>query len=767
MPRTLRILVLEDMPQDAELEIAALEAAGYKCEWTRVDNRAEFLTQFEEGEYDLVLSDYSLPSFDGLSAVRLVTGSPKDIPFILISGTLGEEAAVEAMKQGVTDFVLKDRLPKLPLVVERAMQERDERRRASEAERQIHLQAAALESAANAIVITDPKGVVTFTNRAFATLTGYSEDEVLGEDLSILKSGEHDDAFYSALWRTITSGNVWQGELINRRKDGSHYFEEQTITPVKNGHGEIINFIGVKQDISQRKKAETERRQAEEALRDSEERYRALVENAIDIIYTHDLDGNFLSVNNAVEKITGYTKDQVLKMNLAQVVAPEYLDKAREMTAVKLDGRSVTAYELEILAADGHRVTVEVNTRILRKKDLPIAVQGIARDITERKALEEQLRHALKMEAVGLLAGGIAHDFNNLLTAISGYSSLTLRKMPKGDPLIRNIEEIKNASDRAASLTSQLLAFSRKQVLKPSVLDLNQVILGIDTLLRRITRENVELVLDFGPELGSVSADRGQVEHIVVNLAINACDAMPDGGRLLIKTQNVWVDGARAPGRVPGKAGAWVRLSVSDTGHGMDAATQQRIFEPFFTTKAVGKGTGLGLAMVHGTVTQSGGEILVHSMIGSGTTFEIYLPRVDKDDGAPKPATVPEERPGRSGTVLLVEDEASVRELVREFLIEFGYTVLEAPDGSEALALFRDHAGKIDLLLTDVSMPRMNGPQLRDEILKLDPEIKVLFMSGFADDILRKTDPEGKTPLIDKPFTPDALARKVRQILEG
>jgi two-component system cell cycle sensor histidine kinase/response regulator CckA len=766
MSRTLRILVLEDVPQDAELAIASLESAGYKCKWERVDRQADFIDRLEKGEYDLVLSDYSLPSFDGLSAVRMVLGSEKDIPFILISGTLGEEAAVEALKIGVTDFVLKDRLTKLPLVVERALLEKEEQRRTRLAERQIHLQAEALESAANAIVITDPKGIVTFVNRAFAKLTGYSRDDALGRDLSFLKSGKHDDAFYRNLWATITSGNVWHGEMINRRKDGSNYFEEQTITPVKGSNCEVINFIGVKQDITERKKAEENRRNAEEALRESEERYRKLVENAIDLIYTHDLSGNFLSVNSAVEKITGYTKEEVLRMNLDQAVAPEYLETTKALMAAKIAGKSVPAYELEIMAKGGRRVTVEVNTRILRKKDVPVAVQGIARDITERKQLEEQFRQAQKMEAVGLLAGGIAHDFNNLLTAITGYSSLTLKKMPENDPLRHNVQEIKAASERAANLTSQLLAFSRKQVLKPSVLDLNAVVSDIDGLLRRITRENVELVMELDPELGHVSADRGQVEQVVVNLAINARDAMPDGGTLFIRTQNVLVDGDFAAGQIPSKPGAWVKLSVTDTGHGIEAATQPRIFEPFFTTKAPGKGTGLGLSMVHGTVTQSGGEIHVQSKVGSGTTFEIYLPCIDEDASILTPSALEGERPHGSETILLVEDENSVRELVREFLTEFGYTVLEAAGGAEAISKYGSLAAKVDLLLTDVSMAGMNGPQLKDEIHKLNPKIKVLFMSGYADDIIKKSENASKIPLIDKPFTPNALANKIREVLE-
>ncbi len=622
------------MPEDAELAVAELKAAGYRCEWQRVYRREDFIRELEEHEYDIVLSDYSLPSFDGLSAVKILNESARDIPFILFSGMLGEEAAVEALRAGVTDFVPKDRLPKLPYVIERALQEKKEQRRARQAERQIHLQAAALESAANAIVITDPQGRVTFVNQAFAALTGFSPDEVVGQDLRILKSGVHDDGFYRDLWETIISGNVWQGELTNRRKDGTHYFEEQTITPVKNGSGEIINFISVKHDI------------------------------------------------------------------------------------------------------------------------------------TARKHLEEQLRQAQKMEAVGLLAGGIAHDFNNLLTAITGYSSLALMKMPKEHPLRKNIEEIKGASERAAALTSQLLAFSRKQVLKPSVLNLGQVVADIEGLLRRITRENVQLVLEAAPGLGNVSADRGQIEQVVINLAINARDAMPDGGRLLIRTENVREDDNRSPGQFPAGPGPWVKLSVSDSGHGMDTATQQRIFEPFFTTKAVGKGTGLGLAMVHGTVTQSGGEIFVRSSVGNGTTFDIYLPCIDRSvqpDGA---AAAREELPAGTETILLVEDEDAVRELVCEFLNEFGYTVLEAADAANALELYHAHRGRVHLLLTDVSMPGMSGVALKDEVLKMEPNTKVLLMSGYADDILRRSDPEGRTPLIEKPFTPEALAKRIREVLE-
>ena len=509
-----------------------------------------------------------------------------------------------------------------------------------------------------------------------------------------------------------------------------------------------------------------ERKRAEEALTESEVRYRDLVENAIDIIYTHDLDGNYTSVNRAAENITGYSREEAMSMNLAQTVAPEYLEKARSMIAAKLTGEEVTAYEVEIIAKDGRRVAIEVNTRIIYENGTPVGVQGIARDITERKHLEDKLRQSHKMEAIGLLAGGIAHDFNNLLTAITGYSNLTLRKMPVDDPLRVNIKQIKDAGDRAAALTSQLLAFSRKQVLKPRVHNLNSVITEVEGILRRIIRENVVFETDLAPKLGNIKADPGQIEQVIINLVVNARDAMPMGGNLTIKTQNVRVDMEDADQHLTLECGRFVKMTIADTGQGIDMLTQSRIFEPFFTTKEVGKGTGLGLSTAHGIVKQSGGDIKVFSEVGCGTAFEVYLPCVDEAVEMPKRVKDVEERHAGVETILLVEDEDIVRKLVSEILTNSGYTVLEAASGKEALDICDTYSKPVQMLLTDVVMPDMGGSELTNKVIAVRPDIKVLFMSGYTDDLVAHGGVmPADIPLIEKPFTPDGLARRVRDVL--
>lgn len=510
-----------------------------------------------------------------------------------------------------------------------------------------------------------------------------------------------------------------------------------------------------------------ERKRSEKALRTSEERYRDLVENAIDIIYVHDLQGNYTSVNQAAERITGYTRDEILGMNMSRSMAPEYLEKAREMIASKLAGKAVTAYEVEVLAKDGRRIALEVNTRLVYDNGVPVAIQGIARDTTERRLLEEKYRQSQKLEAVGLLAGGISHDFNNLLTAIIGYSEITLARMSSDDPLRPNLEEIKEIGERASVLTRQLLAFSRKQALKPVVHNLNAVIMNMDKMLRRIVREDIEFQINLGRDLGNVEADPGQLEQVIVNLAINAQDAMPDGGRLTISTESVHFDDALSSDSAKLGIGPFVRMTVADTGDGIDEQIQERIFEPFFTTKASGKGSGLGLSTVHGIVKQSGGEILVHSSKGKGTTFEIYLPAIGRN------AESGDWSSGKTGdfagseTVLLVEDDRAVRNLVREILVDSGYKVLEASSGELALAICGERKEPIHMLLTDLVMPHMSGIELTSRVRSSHPEAKPLVMTGYpSDSAVRESIPDFGATFIEKPFTPEDLARKVREVLD-
>lgn len=404
-----------------------------------------------------------------------------------------------------------------------------------------------------------------------------------------------------------------------------------------------------------------------------------------------------------------------------------------------------------------------------RLGSLPIRVRRALREAEERRdreGLEDQLRQAQKVEVIGRLAGGVAHDFNNLLTIISGYTDLTLGQLPEGNPLHENLEEIRNAARRAAELTRQLLAFGRRQILAPKVIDLNAVVADTQKMLRRLIGEDIDLVAVLTPELWRLKADSGQIEQVIMNLAINARDAMPHGGRLTLETQNVELDDAYARAHVAVQPGPYVMLAVSDTGSGMDRETLGHLFEPFFTTKGPGQGTGLGLATVYGIVKQSGGNIWVYSEVGRGTTCKVYLPRVDEPLESTTP---PKPRASLRGTetILLVEDEQAVRLLARRVLEGNGYAVLEAADGLKAIELVRHYEGPIHLLVTDVVMPHMSGRAVADAVTSLRPTMKVLYLSGYtANAIVHRGVLDPGTPFLEKPFTPGTLASKVREVLD-
>jgi PAS domain S-box-containing protein len=546
-----------------------------------------------------------------------------------------------------------------------------------------------------------------------------------------------------------------------RRNDGSEIWASANVRAVRDGKGEFEYLDGIVQDI-------TERKRAEEALRESEERYRDLVENAHDIIFSHDLEGKFTSVNRAGEQITGYTHEECLSLNIADTIAPEHVNRARDMRTKKLAGEKVTAYEVNLLAKDGKRIAVEVNTKLILQDGVPVGVQGIARDVTDRKLLEDQLRQSQKMEAIGQLAGGVAHDFNNLLTAINGYSGLALQKMDDNHPLRGYLEEIKKAGDRAANLTRQLLAFGRKQILQPLLISLNDVVTDMNKMLRRLIGEDIVLTAKLDPALKKIKADPGQIEQVLVNLIVNARDAMPQGGKLTIETLGVDLDqeyAGRHVGVVPGR---YVMLAVSDTGTGMSEDTRARIFDPFFTTKEKGKGTGLGLSTVYGIVKQSGGNIWVYSELGHGTTFKVYLPELTAGSLKTETAIVESPIPGGSETILLVEDEDVVRGLARKILEHAGYKVVEASCGKEAIRLCLERAEPIDLLLTDVVMPETSGKEVADRLTELLPGLRVLFMSGYTDEaIVHHGVLDSNVEFIQKPFTPAALVRKVRAVLDS
>jgi len=504
-----------------------------------------------------------------------------------------------------------------------------------------------------------------------------------------------------------------------------------------------------------------------QALLDSDERYRFVTENIADAVFLLELDGRIALGNHRAEMITGYAQAELVGRAFFSLLPEAGAREARaRLSDVRVGVKVSPFFEVELIQKDGARVLLEVHVTSVLKDGQPVARLGVARDITERRYLEDQLRQSQKMEGIGRLAAGVAHDFNNLLTAIGGRCYLVLNALTSENPIRREIEIIQDAAERAAKLTHQLLAFSRKQILDPCVLDLNATVTGIEPLLRRMIREDIEIATALDSAAGRVKADAGQIEQVLLNLAVNASDAMPNGGWLTLATGNVTLDEAYARTHAEVEPGPYVMLSVSDTGHGMTAEVQAHIFEPFFTTKEVGKGTGLGLATVYGIAKQSGGHITVHSEPGHGAVFKLYLPRVEEAPGAAEPARPTEITRRGSETVLLVEDDEPLRTLAREILSIQGYTVLDATSPSEALRLADVHPGPIHLLLTDVVMPQMNGRQVADHLLAARPGLKVLFMSGYTDAaIVEHGVLEPGTHFLQKPFTPDGLSRKVREAL--
>jgi len=635
----LRLLLVEDSENDALLLVRELTRAGFEPVVERVETAVAMQAALDRQGWDIVLGDYSMPQFGGAAALALLRERGLDVPFIIVSGTIGEERAVAAMKAGASDYVPKDKLKRLVPVIERELREAAGRR---------------------------------------------------------------------------------------------------------------------------------ERRRAEAALREAEAGYSTLVEQAPVGIYRSTPAGRFLSANRALARILGYDSPaELLGLDMTRDVYADPAERQRLLDRDSYTEREYDEVEATWKRKDGRRLTVQLSVRAVRDGSGDVEYyETFVRDVTEQRRLEGQLLQAQKMEAVGRLAGGVAHDFNNLLTVILSYSDLLLEDLPPEIPDRADVAEIRKAAVAASSLTRQLLAFSRQQVLEPRVLDVNTVVASTEKLLTRLLGEDVSLTTSLAAALGAVKVDPGQLEQIIMNLAVNARDAMPRGGRLSIETANVEMDESYVHGHPLARPGHYVMLAVSDTGTGMDAATQARIFEPFFTTKEAGKGTGLGLATVYGIVRQSSGFIWVYSEPGHGTSFKIYLPRVDEPvspAGAPAPQVV-----GGSETVLVVEDVAAVRAVTRQMLERQGYCVLEAANGATALSLARQHHSAIHLLVTDVVMPEVSGRELADQLVQLRPDMKVLFMSGYTDDaVVRHGILQEGIAYLQKPFTPDTLARKVRAVLDG
>jgi PAS domain S-box-containing protein len=638
-----------------------------------------------------------------------------------------------------------------------------ERKRAVEALRTSEARKrAVLEVAQDAIITIDGDGRVIEVNPATERTFGWPASEMLGRELAeLIVPPALRERHRKGLERHRQTGEARiLGQALEMpaiRRGGEEFPVELFISRVEVEGAR--HFVGYIRDLTERKKAELDTRR-------SEERFRRLFDSNTIGIAIADLAGATLEANDAYLDMLGYTRAELRSGSLRwdDITPPEYRDADR--AAVEALQRTGVAppWEKEMLRKDGTRVPVLLGVAMLEAADASCIVYTV--DLSKPRQLEKQFRQAQKMEAVGQLAGGVAHDFNNLLTAILGYTELAAARMSKDPEGLDELEEIRKAGERAAGLTRQLLAFSRRQVLEPRVLDLNAIVGDLEKMLRRLIGEDIDLVTTLQPPLGCVRADAGEIEQVIMNLALNSRDAMPEGGKITIETANVELDEAYAREHlISMRPGRYVMLAVSDTGIGMDAETQSHIFEPFFTTKPKDRGTGLGLSTVYGIVKQSGGWVWVYSEPGRGTTMKVYLPEVDEAvETIRRPVAAPP-APGTE-TVLLAEDEAPVRKLARRALENLGYTVLEASRGEDALSIARSRTGPIHLVLTDVVMPEMGGVDLASRIQELHPEARVLYMSGYTDDaIIRHKVLERGTHFLQKPFTPASLARKVREAL--
>ncbi len=639
-----QILIVEDDPAHAALIRRAFEAKEQEVNLNIASNLQQAKTYLANNTPNLVITDLRLP--DGQGTELLPPDMENNLyPVVIMTSHGDEKVAVEAMRAGALDYVVKSEITLLdtPHIAQRALREWKhivKRRQAEDELRKLYL---AVEQSPVSVVITNIQGNIEYVNPKFTKTTGYTFEEAVGQNPRILKTGHTSPDDYKNLWETITSGKEWHGEFQNKKKNGETYWELARISPIRNKAGEITHFVAVKEDITKRKQAEAEREQ-----------------------------------------------------------------------------------------------------------------------------LEAQLRQSQKMESVGRLAAGIAHDFNNLLLVINGFAELLQIEISPNNPQYEIVEKILHSGQRAADLVRQLLAFSRKQIIKPQVINLDDTIINIDKMLRRLIGENIELQTILAPDLWLVKADPNQIEQIIINLAINARDAMPNGGKLTIETSNITLDDEYVTHHLGTTPGRHVLLTISDTGHGMSEDMKNHIFEPFFTTKEVGQGTGLGLATVFGIVKQNAGNIWVYSEETIGTTFKVYLPAIDQMVAQSSDQSSTKKLPPGHETILLVEDDPAVRHLAKTVLERQGYTVLEAQNGQTALHIASGYNDTIHLLLTDVVMPDINGKELADELTIINPHLKTLFMSGYTNNAIEN---HGiLSPNIDflqKPFGPQKLTQKVRIVLDS
>ena len=763
----LRILILEDMPMDAELVEYELERARMPFLSRRVDSRDAFLEELETFQPDIILSDYTLPRFDGMTALSLARERAPGIPFLIVTGSVNEETAVGCMKAGATDYLLKSNLARIGPAIEAALER--ERAHAERIQAEAALAASErrfrslVQNSSDLVTIVAPDGTIRYVSDSAERIVGYPASTLVGT--SLLNYLDPADA--TPVRGLLESGPDGSStslpvEFRLHHADGTYVWLEAVGTNLL-ADPTIGGIVLNARDVSERKRADR-------ALRESEERYRDLFDNASDLVCMAAPDGSLLYVNKAWQEGTGYSEHEIGQMQLLDIVHPDSRNLYQAVLTRVLSGERLNHVELVLVPKAGAPITVEGNLSCTFKDGRPSVVRGIYRDITERKRVEEHLRRAERMQAAGKLAGGVAHEVNNMMTGVIGFSEFLLRSLEPDDPRREDVEEVIRAGMRAADVTRQLLAFTRQQFLRPQVIELNLVVRDMEKMLRHSLGEDKHLELRLSPEAGQIRADRGQLEQVLINLVLNARDAVSDHGRVAIETGSALWDEAYAErhGGVELPLGTYAMLAVSDTGCGMDQEMQARIFEPFFTTKPVGQGTGLGLSTVYGIVKQSGGFIWVYSEPHKGSVFKVYLPRAGMalETGAViQRAPVIAQR--GSETILVIEDEPVVRHLATRGLRDHGYAVIEAKNGAEALQYIREHPDQVDLVISDVVMPEMGGRELGQHLALFEPELPILYMSGYTgEDVVQRGLLDPGAPFQQKPFTPATLALKVRTMLD-
>ncbi|WKW11731.1 PAS domain S-box protein [Pseudogemmatithrix spongiicola] len=752
------MLVVDDDWEDYLLIRSALEDLGrgrFACDY--VADYAAGLEALRTAAHDVCLLDYRLGARSGLELLRDAIAAGCHVPVVMVTGEGDDQVDAAAMELGAADFLTKQEItgPLLARVIRHAITRADD---SAELRRRDERHRALLEHLSDSVLVLDADARVTYASPAAAPMLGWTPDELAGQDMFTLLHPE-DVPYARERFAACLSepGLPLQVEcrVRHRRAD---YRTIEVIAVNRLNAPSVRGVVASFRDV-------TERKQAQAALREARDTLQTLIDSAPLAIISLDLTGRVLTWNRTAEGMFGWLASEV-SGRTPPFLNDDQLSEFQGLIGRVTSGETLKDVEVSRHRRDGTPIEIALFATPVRGPDGRVQrVLSMLMDNTERKSLQSQLAVAQKVEAVGGLAGGIAHDFNNLLTAILAPAELLIETL-SGDPeSVRDVTEIRDAARRAADLTRQLLAFSRRQVLQPRPLNLNEVVTGMTGMLRRLISEDIDLHTSCAGELGTVRADPSQLEQVLVNLVVNARDAMPNGGRLTIETANVEIDKTHASTQLLVTPGSYVMLSVHDTGAGMSPETQARLWEPFFTTKPKGKGTGLGLSTAYGIVKQSGGYIWAESEPGQGATFKILLPRVEV--AADSLATAPLDAPPR-GTerLLVVEDDDMVRRVTQRTLTANGYDALVASSGGEALLLAEANAYKFDMLVTDVIMPGMSGGELAERMRAMRPTLKVLFVSGYTDDVVvRHGVLEGDVAFLQKPFTSDSLLRKVKDVL--